>query len=547
MSQLPHLLTYLIFFPAIAAMGLVLFPRMDEEAAKQWALVAMIVELFLGIWLVLSFSPGRAFAMVEQAPWIPSWGISYSVGVDGISLFLVFLATLLVPIGLLASWNQLAKKPRAFCFWLLLLETGLIGALLATDLFLFYVFWELMLLPMFFLMGIWGGPRRLRATLRFVIYTMLGSLLMFLSILVLAYTFQQRTGHWSFALSDLSAVHPAGTLGVVLFLGFAIAFAIKVPLVPFHTWLPDAYVEAPTAGTFLLSAVMAKLGVYGFIRYAFPMFPRAALGGPGFAFSGGLSALVMILGMLGVIYAGWIAVGQRDLKRLIAYSSASHLGMIMVGIGAWNLLSVTGGVYQMLNHAVATGALFLIIGLLYERVGVRAIDELGGLAKDLPWLSAAFMLAMLASVGLPGLNGFIGEFLILIGAFGANRLIAVLAATGVIIAAIYLLWMYGRSFFGSQRKWALTPLPDLNRREFWLLLPLMVLMVLMGVYPQPFLDRIEPSVQAYVAGASAPPSMPLPLTRPPLSAAPRSRASGRSAGLPPSWGSPHHSFRIAHE
>jgi NADH-quinone oxidoreductase subunit M len=377
---------------------------------------------------------------------------------------------------------------------MLLLETAMIGAFIALDLFLFYVFWELMLIPMYFMIGVWGGKRKIYATVKFFIYTMIGSLLMLVAILYIVNACRAQTGVLTFELSELLTLSLSAPQQWLLFLAFALAFAIKVPMFPFHTWLPDAHVEAPTPGSVILAGVLLKMGTYGFIRFAMPMFPEAAIRA---------IPLIVVLSIIGIIYGACVAMVQKDVKKLVAYSSVSHLGFVMLGLFALNTQAVEGAIYQMLNHGISTGALFLLVGVIYERRHTRLIVEYGGLTKVMPIYATVFMLVTLSSIGLPPLNGFIGEFLILVGAFKANVWYGVLAATGVVLGAIYMLWMYQRVFFGEVTNEKNLKLKDLAPREIFVFVPIVVMIFWMGVYSKPFISRMEPAVNKFITDVNA--------------------------------------------
>jgi NADH-quinone oxidoreductase subunit M len=474
----------------VGAFALILFPRSEHGAIRAFSLMLTTVVFFLSLKLFIGFETNAEMQFVKQVPWLPSFGISYKVGIDGMSLFLVLLVTFLMPLSVLSTFSAITERVKEFYICMLLLETAMIGAFVALDLFLFYVFWELMLIPMYFLIGMWGGERRIYATIKFFIFTMVGSLLMLVGILVLVFAHKNQMGELTFELSRLYAVHLSEGTQWLLFLAFALSFAIKVPMFPFHTWLPDAHVEAPTAGSVILAGVLLKMGGYGFIRFAMPLFPEAAIKA---------IPLIVTLAIIGIIYGALVAMVQKDVKKLVAYSSVSHLGFVMLGLFALNTQGVEGAIYQMLGHGLSTGALFLLVGIIYERRHTRMIDSFGGLAKVMPVYTVFFMITMLSSVGLPGLNGFVGEFLILVGAFKAKALWAVLAASGVVLGAIYMLWMYQRVFFGPIKHAVNEKLSDLNLREIVVFVPILALMFFMGVYPKPFLSRMEPAVNKFIA------------------------------------------------
>ena len=485
------LLTLLVFTPLLGAVLLALLPREPLASVRRAALVFSLVPFALSLAMLARFRAGEAeFQLVERAAWIPAWGIEYRLGVDGVSLFLVLLTTFLTPLVVLASWGDIHRRVKEFFALLLVLETGMLGTFLALDLFLFYVFWEVMLIPMAFLIGVWGGPRRIYAAVKFVLYTMSGSLLMLVAILYLAWQVKSQTGTFAFGYDRFLALHLGAREQLYLFAAFALAFAIKVPLFPFHTWLPDAHVEAPTGGSVILAGVLLKMGTYGFLRFAIPLFPGAVASA---------SPTVVALAVAGIVYGALVATVQPDLKKLVAYSSVSHLGFVMLGLFALTPTAVSGGLYQMLNHGLSTGALFLLVGMIYERRHTRMIADFGGLWTAVPVYAACFLLVMLASVGLPGLNGFVGEFLILLGAFGPWPWATAVATSGIVLGALYLLWMYERVVFGPLVRPENAALQDLNRRELVVLVPIIVLCFVMGFYPAPFLTRMQPSVDRILA------------------------------------------------
>jgi len=466
------LVTILMLVPLAGAVAIAALNASQEALIRRTALAASLLAFALTCVLWARFDSASAdFQFVERHDWIPSFGITYAVGVDGISLFLLVLTGFLTPLALLSSWDSIHTRVKEFSIFLLVLETAMIGVFVSLDLFLFYVFWDAMLIPMYFLIGIWGYERRVYAAVKFILYTMAGSVLMLLAILALAYSHSEATGMPSFDLLKLYQLQVPEWLQFWGFLAFAIAFAIKVPLFPFHTWLPDAHVEAPTAGSVILAGVLLKMGTYGFVRFAFPLFPDAAL-----YFAPYLATAAVV----GIIYGALVAMVQPDLKKLVAYSSVSHLGFVALGIAAMNVQGVQGAVYQMLNHGVSTGALFLIVGMLSDRRHTRLIAEFGGLKRVLPGLTAAFLIVTLASIGLPGLNGFVGEFLILLGAFGWQPRLAAIAACGVLLSAIYMLWMFQRVNYGPITHEENAHLTDITTRERLTLWPAVVMTIVMG-------------------------------------------------------------------
>jgi NADH-quinone oxidoreductase subunit M len=470
----------------------------DERSAKRMALAVTTLELLLSVGLWWALDPAQAgMQLVSSAPWIPRWGISYRVGLDGISLFMVLLTTVMMPLSVLASWTSITRRERAFYALMLTLLTGLIGVFLALDLFLFYVFFEVMLIPMYFIIGIWGGANRLYAAIKFFIYTMAGSLLMLVAIVVMVWKISAVTGTLSFSYEHLlQNAASVGSAAPWLFAAFALAFAIKVPIFPLHTWLPDAHVEAPTAGSVLLAAIMLKIGTYGFLRFAVPFFPQVAL-------SPGVSRLIVVLAVIGVVYGALVAMVQPDIKKLVAYSSVSHLGFVMLGIWGVTLISVQGALMVMISHGISTGALFLLIGMIYERRHTRLIDDYGGIARVVPIFSLILTVVALSSIGLPGLNGFVGEFLVLLGSFGTYPWATGIATTGVIFAAAYLLWALQRMIFNQLDKPDNERLLDLTPRELVVLVPLLAGIVWLGLYPGPVLRRMEPASRQFVQTVQA--------------------------------------------
>jgi NADH-quinone oxidoreductase subunit M len=482
------ILTAMILTPAAGALVVALLSKRRPEYTKLLGLIFTVATGALALWLLGQFESGEGgYQFTSKHEWISAWGISWHLGVDGISLFLVVLTGVLFPIALLGSDPHHDEKP--YTAWILLLEAGVIGSFVSLDLFLFFVFFEIVLVPMYFLIGGWGYDQRVYAALKFFIYTMLGSAFMLVGIIATVFIARSQLGFITFDLIELSEnAEFATNTGRWLFLAFAVAFAVKVPIFPLHTWLPDAHTQAPTAGSVLLAGVLLKLGTYGLLRFAFMLFPEAARY---------FRPLFLTLAVIGIIYGAIVATMQTDLKRLVAYSSVAHLGFIVLGSFAFTSQAVTGGVLQMVNHGVSTGALFLLVGMIYERRHTRLIAELKGIQAVAPIFAATFMLVMLSSIGVPGLNGFVGEFLVLIGSFLTARWWTVVAATGVIIAALYLLWAYQRVFHGEPDE-ANKSFRELSLKEGLVMLPLLGLIVFCGVYPKPMLDRIQPSVDALI-------------------------------------------------
>jgi NADH-quinone oxidoreductase subunit M len=480
------ILTALIVTPAIGAGLVALSSRHRPEWTRMIALLASVATGAMAVWLTASFDQGEAgFQFVSRHQWIEAWGISWHLGVDGISLFLVLLTGVLFPLAVVGIDPHHDEKP--YLAWLLLLEAGVIGSFLALDLFLFFIFFEIVLVPMYFLIGGWGYENRKYAATKFFLYTMFGSAFMLVGLIATAFIASDDLGRVTFDLVEIAeGADFAASTGRWLFFAFAIAFAVKVPIFPLHTWLPDAHTQAPTAGSVVLAGVMLKLGTYGFLRFGLYLFPEAAVWS---------SALWLTLGVIGITYGAIVATMQKDLKRLVAYSSIAHLGFIVLGIFAFTSQSISGSVIQMVNHGVSTGALFLLVGMVYERRKTRQIADLSGLQYTAPVFAAVFTVVMLSSIGVPGLNGFVGEFLILIGSFDTARWWTVVAATGVILAAVYLLWAYQRVFHGEPDGKGFR---ELRYREGAVLLPFIAVIVFTGVYPKPILDRIEPSVDALV-------------------------------------------------
>ncbi len=491
-----HQLTVLTFLPLA---GAVMIAFLRREAAASIRGVALVVSLFtfvLAIKIFSDFSPNQpGMQFIEHSPWISVPPINYHLGVDGLSVLLILLTAFLTPLAVLASWTSITTRSKEFFMFLLALETGMVGVFASLDLFLFFIFWEAMLIPMYFLIGVWGHERRVYAAVKFILYTMVGSALMFVGILYL-YTL---TGIFDFPIIlrmlSSGAVTLSGWEETGLFLAFFLAFAIKVPMFPLHTWLPDAHVEAPTAGSVILAGVLLKMGTYGMLRFCLPLFPQA---------SKALAPVISVVAIIGILYGSLVAMVQPDLKKLVAYSSVAHLGFVVLGIFAFNINGIEGAIYQMLNHGVSTGALFILVGMLFDRRHTRLIKEFGGLATALPVFSTFFMIVTLSSLGLPMLNGFVGEFLIILGAFRARVVFGALAALGVVLAAVYLLWMVQRVFFGGVTNEKNRNLPDLSWREKVMLTTIVLVILGMGIYPQPFLRRLDLSVARVIQRVEEP-------------------------------------------
>jgi NADH-quinone oxidoreductase subunit M len=483
------LLTALILLPLAGALVVALIPREAQRAQKVAALGFTTAAFALSMVMLHGFVARAGMQFEVSRPWIPAYGISYHLGVDGLSVWLVILTTFLTPLALLGSWYSIHERVKGFNIFMLLLEAGMVGVFVALDLFLFYIFWEAMLIPMYFLIGIWGHERRIYAAIKFFLYTFAGSALMLVAFIVL----YRAAGVRSFDIALLVRQPVSPELQMWLFAAFALAFAIKVPMFPFHTWLPDAHVEAPTAGSVILAGVLLKMGTYGFLRLALPLFPVAAAR---------FAPLIAILAVIGIIYGALVSLVQPNLKKLVAYSSVAHLGFVMLGVAAMTTTAIVGAVYQMLNHGISTGALFFLVGMLYDRRHTFLIDEYGGLKAVMPWFSAVFLLICLSSIAVPGFNGFIGEFLILIGSWEApfmpGRTLVVLASLGIILAAAYILWMVQRVLYGEVTRPANAGLPDLTPREAVVLLPLVVLALFMGIASPMFTRTIEPAANALV-------------------------------------------------
>ncbi len=487
------ILSVVVFLPLIFALGMTFWP--NEKTLRPLALGLSLIEFAISLGVLARFdSTSAALQMVERYPWIERFGITYFLGVDGLSIWLIILTTFLVPIIVLGSWTSIDKRVKGFHAALFVLQTAMLGTFLAIDAIFFYLFWELSLVPMYFMIGIWGGQRRIYATVKFFIYTMLGSVLMLVAIIYMMYLTQEASGVMSASLLDfykLQIPFVGGqffSLQTLLFFAFALAFAIKVPVFPFHTWLPDAHVEAPTPGSVILAGVMLKMGTYGFLRWVIPLFPESA---EYYAW------LFMLVGVIGIIYGAVVAMVQPDIKKLVAYSSVSHMGYVLIGLFAFNEFGLTGSLYQMLNHGISTGALFLMVGMIYERTHSREISKYGGLAGVLPVFTILFFIVTLSSIAVPMTNGFIGEFLILLGTYKSYAPFAYAAVTGVVLGAVYMLWMFKKVFFGEKGELVRDeahPLHDLSLREIAVMVPLIIMIFWMGLFPNQFINVSKSSI-----------------------------------------------------
>lgn len=487
-------LSWLVGLPFLGTFALLFTPRQSIKALRGISIAVMLLEFVVSLHLLTGDYTSGTYLYVASYELVPSYGIAYTVGLDGISLWLVLLTTFVTPIALYASWTSVNTKVKEFALCFMFLELAMIGAFVALDLFLFYVFWELLLVPMYLIIGIWGGQERIYASVKFFLYTMVGSLLMFVAIVYVASAYYSLTGTYSFDIRRLTALVLEGKTQMFLFAAFALAFAIKVPMFPFHTWLPDAHVQAPTGGSVILAAVLLKMGTYGFLRFAMPLFPLAShRAGPSLA----------VIAVIGIIYGAYCAWVQKDVKKLVAYSSVSHLGFVMLGLFSITRQGVGGAVLQMVNHGISTGALFLLVGVIYERRHTRLLSEFGGLAKVMPLYTLLFVIITMSSVGLPGTNGFIGEFMILNGAFLSRNLptpffFTLFAATGVILAAVYMLHAVLKMFWGALDNGENEGLADVGKREMTALAPLVAMVFLIGFAPGLFLDKMNPAVEAFL-------------------------------------------------
>jgi NADH-quinone oxidoreductase subunit M len=489
-----HILSLVLFFPLAGALIVLLLPKQNEDAIRWVANITAFVGFLISTPLWFRYDiQNPDFQFVERMPWIPSVGAEYFLGVDGFSVLLILLTTLMGFIAILSSWTAITERVKEYYIFLLVLQTGMLGAFMSLDFLLFFLFWEVMLVPMYFLIGIWGSANRLYSAIKFFLYTLVGSVVMLLGILALYFYNHQVTGVYTFDVTLFHKLNVPADLQWWVFIAFFLGFAIKVPMFPFHTWLPDAHTDAPTAGSVILAAVLLKMGTYGFIRFSLPILPDATKV---------FTPAVAFLCIVGIVYGALVALAQKDWKRLVAYSSVSHMAMVMLGMFALNPIGITGSIVQQLNHGISTGALFLLVGIVYERRHTREISEYGGLSKVMPVYAAVFLLMTMSSIGLPTLNGFIGEFLILQGAFLHSIMWAAFAGSGVVLGAAYMLYLYQRTMFGKVENPKNEKLPDLNLREFATFAPLIVLAVWIGLYPKPFLDRLQTSVQHVVLRVS---------------------------------------------
>jgi NADH-quinone oxidoreductase subunit M len=486
-----HILSIVLFTPLAGAFVLLFVNKHKEDAIKWIANLFAFAGFLVSIPLWFWYDPlNPAWQFTERAPWIPQIGASYFLGVDGFAILLILLTTLMGTIAVLSSWAAITERVKEYYIFMLVLQTGMLGAFVSLDFLLFFLFWEVMLVPMYFLIGIWGGGRRLYSAIKFFLYTLVGSVVMLLGILALYFYYQSVTGVYTFDVTLYQQMNVPADLQKWVFLAFFLGFAIKVPMFPFHTWLPDAHTDAPTAGSVILAAVLLKMGTYGFIRFSLPILPEA---------THAFVPMMATLSIVGIVYGALVALAQSDWKRLVAYSSVSHMGMVMLGMFALNPVGIVGSIVQQINHGISTGALFLIVGIVYERRHTREISEYGGLSKVMPVFAAVFLIMTMSSIGLPALNGFIGEILILQGVFVRDRMWAVFAASGIVLGAAYMLWLYQRTMFGKIENPKNERLPDLSLREFATFAPLIILAVWIGIYPSPFIRRLDTSVARVMA------------------------------------------------
>lgn len=521
-----NILSVMTFLPIVGVLLLLFIPKGSNGALRSVALVTTVVTFIASLPILTGYQTNAEYQFVENVPWIAAgpFAMRYNIGIDGISLWLVMLTTFIMPIAVLSTWTAVEDKVKEYMICLLILETAMLGAFISLDLFLFYIFWELMLIPMYFMIGIWGGKNRLYATVKFFIYTLVGSLLMLVALIYL-YFLGTKTGITDFSLVHFFDLKIDPATQTWLFAAFALAFAVKVPMFPVHTWLPDAHTEAPTAGSVILAAIMLKMGTYGFIRFAMPLFPEA---------THQFTPLIATLAVIGIIYAALVAMVQEDVKKLVAYSSVAHLGFVMLGLFALNEQGITGALLQNLNHGISTGALFLIVGFIYERRHTRMITDFGGLSKQMPIFAVIFMIVTLSSVALPGTNGFVGEFLILVGGFESSlRWWTIVASSGVIFAAVYMLWMFQRVMFGELDNPKNQALLDLNAREIAIMVPLLVMIFVLGVYPNPFIEKMTPSIKKVIAHTRIEPVTTAKVAVPAVAPATEAAPAGHAAPVQP--------------
>ncbi len=487
-----HLLSIILFTPLLGVLVLMFLPRSQKTLVRLWANISAAAGLLVSIPLIVNFDRNNGgMQFVERMEWIPSLGVQYLIGVDGISVLMVMLTTVMGFLAIFSSWDSVKYREKEYYAMFLIQQTGMIGVFISMDFLLFYVFWEMVLVPMYFIIGVWGGPRKLYAAIKFFLYTLAGGVMMLLGILTLYFVYFGQTGRYTFEISELMKLNMPLGLQQWVFWAFFLGFAVKVPMFPFHTWLPDAHTEAPTAGSVILAAVLLKMGTYGFLRFSLPLLPKASSDHT-------IVTVLATLSIIGILYGAFVSLMQKDWKKLVAYSSVSHLGFCTLGIFALNQAGIAGSVIQQINHGISTGMLFLVVGVIYERRHTRLISEYGGLAHVMPNYAIVFAIAMLSSAGLPLLNGFVGEFTILQGAFDANKIWAAWAVLGIIFGAAYLLWLYQRTMLGEVTNEKNIGLPDLNWREWAVFLPLILWAISIGVYPKPYFDILEKPVQQIV-------------------------------------------------
>ncbi len=526
-----NILSVMTFLPIVGVLLLLFIPKGSNGVLRSVALITTLATFLVTLPILTGFQTNAEYQFVENVPWIAAgpFAMRYNIGIDGISFWLVVLTNFIMPIAVLSTWTAVEENVKEYMICLLLLHTGMLGAFVSLDLFLFYIFWEVMLIPMYFIIGIWGGKNRVYAAVKFFIYTMVGSLLMLIALIYL-YFLGTKAGITDFSLLHFFDLKVDPATQTWLFAAFALAFAIKVPMFPVHTWLPDAHTEAPTAGSVILAAILLKMGTYGYIRFAMPLFPQA---------THQFTPLIATLAVIGIIYAALVAMVQEDVKKLVAYSSVAHLGFVILGLLSLNEQGVTGALLQNLNHGISTGALFLIVGFIYERRHTRLITDFGGLSKQMPVFATIFLIVTMSSVALPGTNGFVGEFLILVGSFESSlRWWSIVASSGVIFAAVYMLWMFQRVMFGELDNPKNQKLEDLNAREIGIMIPLLIMVFVMGVYPNPFIEKMTPSIKKVIAHTRVEPVTTAKVATPaelpaPVAAAPAEHTAPAAASAAP--------------